>query len=129
VSGDPPLIVLRESARPLLEAARTVLATPDLPPVVIIGGLAVTVRVSAAGTAHRATVDIDLVTVDAEPEAVEVLADAHDTSKPTLIIGEVRSISSRRARSRTTTSTGSKTGTGSSWPRTAGPSRKGAPPA
>ena len=90
MSGDPPLIVLPESTRPLLEAARTVLATPDLPPVVLIGGLAVTMRVSAAGTAHRATVDIDLVTVDAEPEAVEVLADAHATSKQTLIIGEVK---------------------------------------
>lgn len=29
------------------------LATPDLPPVVLIGGLAVTMRVSAAGAAHR----------------------------------------------------------------------------
>lgn len=90
MSGDSPLIALPESTRPLLEAARAVLATPDLPPVVLIGGLAVTMRVSAAGAAHRATVDIDLVTVDAEPEAVEVLADAHATPKQSLIIGEVK---------------------------------------
>jgi hypothetical protein len=90
VSGDLPLIALPDSTRPLLEAARTVLATPDLPPVVLIGGLAVTMRVSSAGAAHRATVDIDLVTVDAEPEAVEVLADAHATPKQPLIIGEVK---------------------------------------
>ena len=90
MSGDPPLIALPTHARPLLEAARTVLATPDLPPVVLIGGLAVTMRVSAAGAAHRATVDIDLVTVDAEPEAVEVLADAHATPKQLLMIGEVK---------------------------------------
>lgn len=90
MSGDPPLIALPTHARPLLEAARTVLATPDLPPVVLIGGLAVTMRVSAAGTAHRATVDIDLVTVDADPEAVEVLADAHATPKQPLMIGEVK---------------------------------------
>lgn len=56
----------------------------------LIGGLAVTMRVSAAGAAHRSTVDIDLVTVDAEPEAVEVLADAHATPKQPLIIGEVK---------------------------------------
>jgi hypothetical protein len=90
VSGDLPLIALPEYTRPLLEAARTVLTTPDLPPVVLIGGLAVTMRVSAAGAAHRATVDIDLVTVDAQPEAVEVLADAHATPKQSLIIGEVK---------------------------------------
>lgn len=81
MSGDPPLIALPEYNRSLLEATRTVLATPDLPPVVLIGGLAVTMRVSAAGAAHRATVDIDLVTVDVEPEAVKVLADAHATPK------------------------------------------------
>lgn len=90
MSGDPPLIALPTHARPLLEAARTVLATPDLPPVVLIGGLAVTMRISAAGAAHRATVDIDLVTVDAEPEAVEVLADAHATPKQPLMIREVK---------------------------------------
>lgn len=90
MSGDPPLVVLPESTRPLLEAARAVLATPDLPPVVLIGGLAVTMRVSAAGAAHRATVDIDLVTVDAEPEAVQVLADAHATPKQPLMIGNVK---------------------------------------
>jgi hypothetical protein len=53
VSGEPPLIFLPEYTRPLLEATRTVLATPNLPPVVLIGGVAVTMRVSAAGTAHR----------------------------------------------------------------------------
>lgn len=90
VSGDPPLIALPESTRPLLEAARAVLATPGLPPVVLIGGLAVTMRVSAAGAAHRATVDIDLVTLDAEPEAVQVLSDAHATPKQSLTIGEVK---------------------------------------
>lgn len=90
MSGDPPLIALPAHARPLLEAARTVLATPDLPPVVLIGGLAVTMRVGAAGAAHRATVDIDLVTVDAEPEAVEVLAGAHATPKQLLMIREVK---------------------------------------
>jgi len=90
VSGEPPLIALPEYTRPLIEAARKVLATPGLPPVVLIGGLAVTMRVSAAGTAHRATVDIDLVTGDAEPEAVDVLAQAHVTPGQSLIVGGIK---------------------------------------
>lgn len=44
VSGDPPLIVLPGHSRSLLEATRTVLATPGLPEVALIGGLAVTMR-------------------------------------------------------------------------------------
>lgn len=90
MSGESPLIVLPEYAGPLLEATRTVLATPGLPPVVLIGGLAVTMRVSAAGAAHRATVDIDLVTTDSDPEAIEVLADAHATGRQPLIIDEIK---------------------------------------
>jgi len=90
VSGDPPLIVLPDHSNGLLEVTRTVLATPGLPDVALIGGLAVTMRVSAAGAGHRATIDIDLVTVDAEPEAVEVLADAHHAEPHPLIIDEVK---------------------------------------
>jgi hypothetical protein len=67
----------------LLEVTRTVLATPGLPDVALIGGLAVTMRVSAAGAGHRATIDIDLVTVDADPEAVEVLADVRPSRRQT----------------------------------------------
>ncbi len=89
MSGDP-LIVLPEGARPLLEAARAVLTTPDLPSVVLVGGLAVTMRVSAGNVAHRATVDIDLVTDDVDPEVVEVLAEAHATSRKHVLIGEVK---------------------------------------
>lgn len=48
MSGDPSLTLLPVSDGPLLEAARIVLATPGLPPVALIGGLAVTARVSAA---------------------------------------------------------------------------------
>ncbi|MBK5221625.1 MAG: hypothetical protein JJE52_01860 [Acidimicrobiia bacterium] len=66
------------------------LATADLPPVVLIGGLAVTMRTSAMGAAHRATVDIDLVTIDAEPETIEVLADAHGSSRQPLMIDGIK---------------------------------------
>ena len=89
VSGDLPLIVLPDHSRALLEVTRTVLATPGLPAVALIGGLAVTMRVSAAGVGHRATVDIDLVTVESEPEAVEVLADAHHAERQPLVIDKI----------------------------------------
>src|SRR5262249_30452264 len=81
VSGDPdaPLVAVADHSRPLLDAARTVLETPGLPRVVLIGGLAVTIRVMEAGAAHRATADVDLVTDATEPTALEVLADAFHT--------------------------------------------------
>lgn len=53
MSGDHPLIVLPAHSHDLVEVARAVLATPDLPDVALIGGLAVTMRVSAAGIGHR----------------------------------------------------------------------------
>lgn len=92
MSGEPPLTTLPASSRPLLEAARTVLATPGLPPVVLIGGLAVTTCVSAAGVEHRATVDIDLVTtyLEPEPEAAELIADAHHSAQDPLLVDGVK---------------------------------------
>ena len=92
MSGDPPLTTLPASSRPLLEAARAVLATPGLPPVVLIGGLAITTRVSAAGVEHRATVDIDLVTtyLEPDPEAAELIADAHHSARDPLVVGGVK---------------------------------------
>ncbi len=86
MSGDLEPIVLHDHSRTLLDAARAVLATPGLPPVVLVGGLAVTMRISAAGAGHRATVDIDLVTIETEPEVVEVLAEAHQTDRHRLLI-------------------------------------------
>jgi hypothetical protein len=78
VSGDRPPILLEPSNAPLVEAARAVLATPGLPAVALVGGLAVAARVGAAGAVHRATRDIDLVTVyrAPDPEVVELVAAA-----------------------------------------------------
>lgn len=92
MSGDPALILLPASDGPLLEAARTVLSTPGLPPVALVGGLAVTARVSAAGALHRATNDIDLVTIylEPDPEAVELIASAHDAEAHPLLVNGVK---------------------------------------
>ena len=56
------------------------MATPGLADIALIGGLAVTMRVSAAGVGHRATIDIDLVTIESDPGAAEILADAHNST-------------------------------------------------
>lgn len=92
MSGDPALILLPASDGPLLDAARAVLATPGLPPVALIGGLAVTARVSAAGALHRATNDIDLVTIYLEPdtEAVELIASAQGAEARPLLVNGVK---------------------------------------
>jgi len=68
---------------------RAVLATPGLADVVLVGGLAVTMRISAAGVGHRATVDIDLVTIESDPEVAEILADAHNSESRHLSIDEI----------------------------------------
>lgn len=92
MSGNPLHTIIPSSSQRLLDAARRVLATPGLPPVVLIGGLAVTMRVSAANIAHRATIDIDLVTIYAEPEpeALEILAAAHQSEQHPLFVDNVK---------------------------------------
>jgi hypothetical protein len=51
-----------------------VLTAPYMPPVALIGGMAVNIRLSTAAEAHRVTQDIDLVADEASPTAVEVLS-------------------------------------------------------
>lgn len=92
MSGEPELTVLAASNRPLLDAAKIVLTTPGLPDLVLIGGLAVTTRVSAAGALHRATTDIDLVTtyLEPEPEVAEMIAAEHGSDTHPLLVGGVK---------------------------------------
>ncbi|MBK5288945.1 MAG: nucleotidyl transferase AbiEii/AbiGii toxin family protein [Acidimicrobiia bacterium] len=91
MSGDR-LMLLPDGSDALLDAVRAVLATPGMPDVALVGGLAVTLHVAAAGNAHRATADIDLVTASATspPEAVELLATAHDSPSHPLVIAGVK---------------------------------------
>lgn len=46
-------------------------------------------RISAFVVGHRATVDIDLVTIESDPEAAEIIADAHDSGSQHLLIDDV----------------------------------------
>ena len=66
------------------------MATPGLADIALIGGLAVTMRVSAAGVGHRATIDIDLVTIESDPEAAEILAGAHNSASQHLLIDDIK---------------------------------------
>ena len=66
------------------------MATPGLADVALIGGLAVTMRISAAGVGHRATIDIDLVTIESDPEAAAILADAHNSASQHLLIDDIK---------------------------------------
>jgi hypothetical protein len=78
VSGDPtPETVFLEddeSGR-IAEYVQTLRRLPTTPPWVLVGGLAVNVRV---GRAHRATNDIDTVTPD-QDGLVEILVSFDDT--------------------------------------------------
>lgn len=48
-----------------------------MPPVAVIGGTAVNIRLSGAADVHRATRDIDLVADAATPAAIDILAHGH----------------------------------------------------
>lgn len=92
VSGDPTLTVLRPSSRPLVEAAQVVLSTVGLPSVALVGGLAVTTRLSQAGLEHRATTDIDFVTdyADSDVDTVELIASTHRSDEKPLVVQGVK---------------------------------------
>ena len=82
-----PIELPRESA-PLLAVVRTVLQG-DVPDSALVGGLAVTARVSTSPRiSYRATADIDFVTTDdVAPTLIEILTARHDTTEPIVIDG------------------------------------------
>lgn len=71
-----PLVILPRSLGGLLEPLRA-LTADAMPPLAVIGGIGVTIRLATAGRGHRATVDIDIVADDREHDAIEVLAHHH----------------------------------------------------
>lgn len=61
-----------------------------MPPVAIVGGTGVNIRLSTRGDAHRATPDIDVVVGEHDPEAIEVLAGGHErVSDHTVLVAGV----------------------------------------
>lgn len=71
-----PLIVLPAPLAHLLDVLDA-LVGPGMPPVAVIGGTGVNIRLSTSLEAHRATPDIDIVADEREPATVEVLAREH----------------------------------------------------
>jgi hypothetical protein len=72
----------------MLDALRS-LVGPHVPPVALVGGLAVNLRLSVGSEAHRATRDIDVVSGDDVPSVIDVLgADDPMDRAQTVHIGE-----------------------------------------
>ncbi|MGZ4689330.1 MAG: nucleotidyl transferase AbiEii/AbiGii toxin family protein [Acidimicrobiia bacterium] len=57
------------------------LTEPNIPPIALIGGLAVNLRLAVGNDAHRATSDIDVVTGDDRPGVIDVLGEAPDPER------------------------------------------------
>jgi hypothetical protein len=74
VSGaeSPPFVALPDALVPMLDTIRA-LVGPDVPPIALVGGLAVNLRLATGGGAHRATRDIDVVSGDDVPGVIDVL--------------------------------------------------------
>lgn len=70
----------------MLDALQSLIA-PDVPPLALIGGLAVNLRLSVGAEAHRATRDIDVVSGDDTPGVIDVLG-AADQEQQTIRVGE-----------------------------------------
>jgi hypothetical protein len=84
-----PVITLPAALRHLVSALNA-LAAPDMPAIAVIGGMAVNIRLSTADTAHRATLDIDVVADQDTPTAVEILSRGHEVARAnTVVVGGI----------------------------------------
>jgi hypothetical protein len=70
----------------MLDALRALVA-PDVPPLALVGGLAVNLRLAGGADAHRATRDIDVVSGDDTPGVIDVLG-VDATHTQTVHVGE-----------------------------------------
>jgi len=78
MSADVPTVILTGRAMVPLVRAAAALASEDIPPFAVIGGVAVTVRL---GKVLRATADLDAVTDQRyTPTALEILRSREDTA-------------------------------------------------
>jgi hypothetical protein len=81
-------VALPDALAPMLDALRALVA-PDVPPLALVGGLAVNLRLATGGDAHRATRDIDVVSGDDLPTVIDVLSADHVLDRAqTVHVGE-----------------------------------------
>lgn len=84
----PPFVALPDALAPMLGALQS-LVGPGVPPLALIGGLAVNLRLSVGADAHRATRDIDVVSGDDAPGVIDVLGAANQMERTqTVRVGE-----------------------------------------
>ncbi|MFI5041173.1 MAG: nucleotidyl transferase AbiEii/AbiGii toxin family protein [Acidimicrobiales bacterium] len=81
----PPDVILPGALGHLLRALAA-LTVSDMPAIAVIGGMAVNIRLSTLDAAHRATLDIDLVSGDDHPTAVAVLSRSNELARPNTIV-------------------------------------------
>ena len=86
--AEPPFVALPDALAPMLGALQELIA-PDVPPLALVGGLAVNLRLSVGADAHRATRDIDVVSGDDTPGVIDVLGTAGEPQRTqTVKVGE-----------------------------------------
>jgi hypothetical protein len=82
VSGrDAPFVAVPDALAPMLDALQQ-LAAPGVPRLALVGGLAVNLRLSIGGDAHRATRDIDIVAGEDLPSVIDVLGAEPEPGRP-----------------------------------------------
>ncbi len=85
---DAPFVAVPDALAPMLEALQS-LAAPGVPRLALVGGLAVNLRLSIGGDAHRATRDIDIVAGEDLPSVIDVLGAAPEAGRPqTVKVGD-----------------------------------------
>lgn len=80
-----PLVVLPRVLVGLLAPLRALTAR-GMPPVAVIGGVGVTIRLATVEPGHRATADIDVVADDHGTAAIEVLARDHQRVRDQTVV-------------------------------------------
>jgi hypothetical protein len=80
-----PQVVILPRALGHLIRALDALTVSDMPAIAVIGGMAVNIRLSTLDAAHRATLDIDLVSGD-HPTAVEVLSRSNELTRANTVV-------------------------------------------
>ncbi len=83
-----PFVAVPDALAPMLEALHELTAT-NVPPLALVGGLAVNLRLAVGDEAHRTTRDIDVVAGDDIPGVIDVLGEQRDpTRTQTVMVGD-----------------------------------------
>ena len=83
-----PFVAVPDALAPMLVALRELTAT-NVPPLALVGGLAVNLRLAVGDEAHRTTRDIDVVAGDDIPGVIDVLGEQRDpTRTQTVMVGD-----------------------------------------